>query len=184
MKFCSQCGAEVESKVPEGDNRERFVCPSCDVIHYQNPHIVAGCVAQWEGKILLCSRAIEPRHGFWTVPAGFMENGETVAQGAARETWEEALAKVTTTSVLAIVDVVHAKQVHIFYRGTMDTADYGAGIESLETRLVDEADIPWDDIAFPSVTYAMRRYLEDRAAGVENVHETEIRWRRPKSDDT
>ncbi len=184
MKYCSQCGAEVETRIPEGDNRERFVCPSCHVIHYQNPNIVAGCVAEWQGKILLCSRAIEPRLGFWTVPAGFMENGESVAEGAARETWEEALAKVSTTSLLAIVDVVHAKQVHIFYRGTMDTADFGPGTESLETRLVDEADIPWDDIAFPSVAYAMRRYLEDRAAGVEKVHETRIEWRGPRRNDT
>ena len=180
MKFCSQCGAQVETMIPAGDNRERFVCPSCKIVHYQNPLIVTGCVAEWEGKILLCRRAIEPRRGFWTVPAGFMENGETVAAGAARETWEEALATVTTTTPLAIVDVVHAKQVHMFFRGTMDNGDYGVGSESLETVLVDEEDIPWSDIAFPSVEYAMRRYLEDRAAGVENMYETEIKWRRPE----
>ncbi|MEM7081224.1 MAG: NUDIX hydrolase [Pseudomonadota bacterium] len=180
MKFCSQCGAEVELKIPDGDNRERYVCPSCHFVHYQNPLIVTGCVAEWEGQILLCRRAIEPRHGFWTVPAGFMENGESVAQGAARETWEEALARVTTTSLLAVVNVVHAKQVHLFYRGRLEQNEYGVGQESLDTRLVDEADIPWDDMAFPSVTYALRAYLEDRAAGVENIHETDIHWRRPK----
>ena len=135
-------------------------------------------MAEWEGRILMCRRAIEPRHGYWTVPAGFMENDETVSQGAVRETREEALADVTTSSMLALVDVVHARQVHIFFRGTMNSAECGAGDESLETELMTEEDIPWPEIAFPSVEYALRQYFADRSAGVENLHMTEIRWRK------
>jgi len=178
MKFCSLCGSPVTSIVPAGDNRNRFVCPSCKHIHYQNPLMVVGCVAHWENKILMCRRAIEPRKGFWTVPAGFMENDETVAEGAARETQEEALATVTTGSLVAMVDVVHARQVHLFVRGQMDTPDYGAGEESLVTELIEEADMPWHDIAFPSVEFALRKYFEDRAKGLEGVHVKEIRWRK------
>lgn len=177
INHCTQCGTAVELKVPEGDTHERHVCPACGHIQYQNPLIVTGCVAEWEGKILLCRRAIEPRRGFWTVPAGFMENGESVAQGAARETFEEAVAQVTTSSLLAIVNVIHAKQVHMFYRGTMDNADYGVGIESLETKLVAEADVPWEEIAFPSVEFAMRAYLQDRTNGKEDIHHKTINWR-------
>jgi len=179
MKFCSQCGTAIELRIPDGDTHERHVCPACAHIHYFNPLIVTGCVAEWKGQILICRRAIEPRRGFWTLPAGFMENGETVAQGAARETLEEAEAIVTTTSLLAVVDVVHAKQVHMFYRGRLNTADYGVGVESLETKLVDEAAIPWHDLAFPSVEFALRAYLDDRAKGVEQLHHKTINWRRP-----
>lgn len=178
MKFCCHCSASLTLIIPDGDNRERFVCPSCNHVHYQNPLTVVGCVAEWDKKILLCRRAIEPRRGYWTVPAGFMENDETASEGAARETREEALAEVTTGSLLALVDVVHARQIHLFFRGTMNSADCGVGEESLETRLIDEADIPWDDIAFPSVEFAMRRYLADRALGVENLHTKELKWRK------
>ena len=174
MKYCSTCGAQVEHHIPAGDNRERAVCPACGTVHYQNPLIVLGCVPEWQGRILLCRRAIEPRHGYWTVPAGFMELGETLAQGAARETREEALADVDIGDLLALVDVPHARQVHIFFRATLRRDDYGAGIESLETRLFDEAEIPWEDMAFPSVTYALRRYVEDRARGTHEIHITAI----------
>src|SRR5690242_9582837 len=132
MKYCSQCGNPVTQRIPEGDSRLRFVCDSCHTIHYQNPNIVAGCVPTWGSKVLLCRRAIEPRLGYWTLPAGFMENGETLEQGAAREAHEEALAHVEIGSLLAVANVLHARQVHVFFRGVLRVAEYGAGAESLE----------------------------------------------------
>jgi len=181
MKYCSQCGQPVEVRVPAGDNLPRHVCPACQTIHYQNPKLVVGCVPEFEGRILLCNRAIEPRRGFWTVPAGFMENGETLAEAAARESREEALAQVTIGSLLAIVNVVHAHQVHVMYRATLATPSFGAGHESLAVALYRPEDIPWAEIAFPSVEFALRRYLEDRARGVEALHTTDFdrpAWRR------
>jgi ADP-ribose pyrophosphatase YjhB (NUDIX family) len=174
LKFCSECGKPVVRKVPPGDHLPRDVCEHCGAIHYQNPRIVAGCVAEWQGRILLCKRAIEPRLGYWTIPAGFMENGETMLAAAARESVEEALARVEIGSLLAIVHVLHANQVHVMFRARMIDGEFGAGDESLEARLVEERDIPWADIAFPSVDYALRRYFEDRAAGREELHITEF----------
>ena len=139
-----------------------------------------GCVPEYDGKILLCRRAIEPRRGFWTVPAGFMENGETLQQAAARETQEEALAHVEVGSLLTVVHVLHAHQVHVFFRAIMPKPEFGAGVESLETVLVDREDIPWSDIAFPSTDYTLRRYLEDRDAGHDNHYFTELDRRLPK----
>ena len=152
MKYCSNCGKPVEIKVPAGDNRQRAVCTACNTIHYENPRMVLGCIPVWEDQILMCRRAIEPRYGFWTVPAGFMENDESLAQAAARETWEEALAEVEIGELHAVVDVVHARQVHIFFHAQLRTKQFGAGDESLEARLFDEKDIPWQDIAFPSTS--------------------------------
>jgi ADP-ribose pyrophosphatase YjhB (NUDIX family) len=174
MNFCNECGAPVQLKIPEGDHLPRHVCAACGTIHYQNPRIVVGCVPEHRGRILLCRRAIEPRRGFWTVPAGFMENGETLQEGAARESHEEALAKVTIGSLLAVVHVLHAQQVHVFFRAVLATEGYGAGIESLEVKMVTPAEIPWADIAFPSTEFALRRYLEDQAAGREPHHFTTI----------
>jgi ADP-ribose pyrophosphatase YjhB (NUDIX family) len=170
MKFCEECGSAVQLAVPAGDNLPRFVCTACGHIHYRNPRLVVGCVPAHEDRILLCRRAIEPRRGFWTVPAGFMENGETLQQAAARESHEEALAEVTVGSLLAIVHVLHAEQVHVFFRAQLPAARYGAGAESLEVTLVAPADIPWNDIAFRSTDFALRRYLEDKAAGAERYH--------------
>jgi ADP-ribose pyrophosphatase YjhB (NUDIX family) len=170
MNFCNQCGAKVEFRIPPGDHFPRHVCDACGTIHYQNPRLVVGCVPEYEGKILLCRRGIEPRLGFWTVPAGFMENGETLQQGAARETREEALATVEIGSLVSIVHVLHAHQVHVFFRATMREPTYGAGIESLETVLVEPKDIPWSDIAFPSTDFTLHRYLEDKAAGRDTHH--------------
>ena len=150
----------------------RHVCEACGTIHYQNPRIVAGCVCEWESKILLCKRAIEPRSGFWTVPAGFMENGETVEQAAARETQEEAQADVTIDSLLAMVNVPHVNQVHIMFRGSITDGKYGVGHESTEVMLVHEDDIPWDEIAFPSVRFSLEKYLHDRLHGRRDVHTT------------
>ena len=135
INFCSQCGRPVVSEVPDGDNLTREVCKHCDTVHYQNPLIVAGCVAEYQGSILLCRRAIEPRSGYWTVPAGFMELGESLPDAAVRETWEEALARVEIGYMTAVVDVIRARQVHIFFAGVMAEPEFGAGEETLETRL-------------------------------------------------
>jgi len=172
--FCSDCGARTVTRIPVGDSLPRQVCDACGVVHYQNPKIVVGCVPEHEGRILLCRRAIEPRLGFWTVPAGFLENGETLEHGAARECLEEAMADVRIGSLLAVVNVTQAHQVHVFFRARLDQPVHAAGAESLETALVEAADIPWADIAFPSTRYALDRYLEDREAGVERHHLTEL----------
>jgi len=168
MKFCSGCGTSVSRKIPASDTRERWVCDSCGIIHYQNPKIVAGCIPERDGKILLCKRAIEPRSGFWTAPAGFMELGESVAEGAARETLEEACATVEMGRLFAAVDVVYAGQVHLFFTAKL-TSDFAAGEESLDVALFEVADIPWDDLAFTSNRFALEKYVAD--AGTDNgVH--------------
>jgi ADP-ribose pyrophosphatase YjhB (NUDIX family) len=174
MKYCSHCGQPVELRVPPGDHLPRYVCPACSAIHYQNPKLVVGCVPEHDGRILLCKRAIEPRLGFWTTPAGFMENGETLQAAAARESWEEALARVEIGSLLAIVNVVHAHQVHVMFRAALPAAEFGAGPESLEVGLYRPEEIPWSEIAFPSIDFALRHYLEDRARGVAGLHLTDF----------
>ena len=143
-------------------------------MHYKNPLLILGCVPQWEDKILLCRRAIEPRLGYWTVPAGFMEIGETMQHAAARECYEEALAKVTIGSLLAVVNVTHAAQIHVMFRAQMLAPDFAPGAESLETALYGEAQIPWADLAFPSGEYTLRKYFADRGAGREDHHFTEL----------
>lgn len=173
MKYCPVCGAEVASRIPEDDNRERWVCTRCETVHYHNPKVVVGCVAEKNGGILLCKRAIEPRYGYWTVPAGFMELGESLAQGAARETLEEACAKIEIGHLFASIDVIDAGQVHIFFTGKLE-GGYGVGCESLETRLFAPEDIPWDELAFRSGRYALEKYLEDRGAN-RGVHIHELR---------
>ncbi|MFO1406973.1 MAG: NUDIX hydrolase [Steroidobacteraceae bacterium] len=180
MKFCSNCGAPVTRRVPEGDTHLRHVCEACGTVHYQNPKIVAGCVPEHEGRILLCRRAIEPRRGYWTIPAGFMENGESTLEAARREAAEEALADVEVGSLLAIVHVLHADQVHMMFRARLPEPRYGVGVESLEVRLCDESEIPWDEIAFRSVDFALRRYLDDRRRGVEQHHFTTLDLRAPR----
>jgi ADP-ribose pyrophosphatase YjhB (NUDIX family) len=176
MKFCSSCGATVSRRIPKGDTYERAICDQCGVIHYKNPIIVVGCVAEQNGKILLCRRAIEPRHGFWTVPAGFLELRETLAAGAARETLEEACASVDIGHQFASVDVIDAGQVHVFFTATFAGA-YGVGDESLDTQLFSEVDIPWDELAFQSGRFALQQYFSDRGTN-NGVHFHEIR--RPK----
>ncbi|MFK8053231.1 MAG: NUDIX hydrolase [Woeseiaceae bacterium] len=160
MKFCAECGHEVVREIPDGDTHKRHVCPQCKTIHYQNPKIVVGCVPERDGKILLCKRAIEPRVGYWTVPAGFMELFETMADGAARETIEEAEATVEIGHLFAAVDVPHAGQVHVFYTAKL-VSDFSPGMESLDVAMFAPEDIPWDEIAFPSGTFALRKYIED-----------------------
>jgi ADP-ribose pyrophosphatase YjhB (NUDIX family) len=178
MKYCAECGHAVEQKVPAGDHLPRYVCPDCGTVHYQNPKIVAGCVPEYQGRILLCRRAIEPRHGYWTIPAGFMENGETTQEAARRESLEEACAHVEIGSLLAVVHVLHADQVHVMFRAALPKPEFAAGAESLEVMLCDEADVPWQDIAFRSVDFALRRYFDDRRRNVEAHHFTTIDLRR------
>jgi len=173
MKYCSDCGGPVSRRTPEKDTHERWVCDACGMVHYQNPLIVVGCVAERNGKVLLCKRAIEPRLGYWTVPAGFMELGETIAGGAARETLEEACATVDLGHLFASVDVIDAGQVHLFFSGTL-VSDYGVGEESLEVALFSEDEIPWDEIAFHSGKFALKKYFEDRGAN-NGVHFHELR---------
>jgi ADP-ribose pyrophosphatase YjhB (NUDIX family) len=152
-------------EIPSGDHLPRYVCSDCEIVHYENPRPVIGCVPEYHGKILLCRRAIEPRKGYWTVPAGFMELGESMEQAAARETHEEACAEVALGPLLAVVDVVHAGQVHVFYRATLTTGQFAPGEESLETQLFSPADIPWDEIAFPSGVIALRHFLNTAKNG-------------------
>jgi ADP-ribose pyrophosphatase YjhB (NUDIX family) len=173
MNYCSHCGQTVSWKLPDGDTHERWICDSCGRIHYQNPLPVVGCVPERDGKILLCKRAIEPRYGFWTVPAGFMELGESTAQGARRETLEEACAEVEIGHLFAVVDVIDAGQVHFFYTAKL-IGDFSPGAESLDVRLFSEEEVPWDDIAFHSGSYALKKYFEDQGNN-NGVHIHELR---------
>jgi ADP-ribose pyrophosphatase YjhB (NUDIX family) len=162
MKFCSHCGAELNERIPEGDDRPRHICDSCDTIHYINPRVIVGCVVEHDSKILLCKRAIDPRSGLWTLPAGFMENGETTLQGAARETWEEARAVVADPQFYRLFDVPNISQVYMFYRARLVDGAFGVGPESEETGLFSEDEIPWQEIAFPVVYHTLREYFHDR----------------------
>ena len=171
MNFCSNCGSnQLVFEIPKGDNRARFVCHNCQTIHYTNPKIVAGCLPIWEDKVLLAKRAIEPRLGFWNVPSGYMENGETVEEGAKREVWEETEAQVVDLQLHAIFSIPHINQVYIHFLGNLKSLDYGIGEESLEVQLFTEAEIPWEEIAFASSIFTLKRYFKDRQAGTRKVH--------------
>ena len=169
-RFCSQCSAPIQRRVPDGDNRERDVCDQCGAIHYQNPRMVVGTVPVWEGRILLCRRAIEPRYDTWTLPAGFMELNESTAQGAARETLEESGANIELGPLFTIIDVPQIEQVHLFYLAQALGPELDPGPESLEARYYDEADIPWEDLSFRTVATTLQRYLEDRRRGSFGTH--------------
>lgn len=162
MKYCSECGSRVRLLVPDGEDRPRHVCGACGTIHYQNPKIVVGCIPEWEDKILLCRRAIEPRSGLWTLPAGFMENGETSHQGAARETLEEANAQVEVGELYTLFNLPHIDQVYLIFRSRLLDLDFSPGAESLEVRLFEERQIPWEEIAFPVVRETLGLYFRDR----------------------
>ena len=161
---------DLTRSVPPGDNRLRVVCTSCETVHYQNPKIIAGCLPVWEDKVLLCRRSIEPRKGYWNVPAGFMEIGETVEEGAIREVWEEAAAKVNILHVHTIFTFKKFHHVYVQFIGELVNGQFGVGEESLETRLFSEEEIPWDDIAFESSVFALEKFFEDRRSGTTNVH--------------
>ena len=170
MKFCSNCGAPVVLRIPPGDTLPRYVCDACNTIHYQNPRMVVGCIPEWEDRILLCRRAIEPRHGLWTVPAGYMENGETTFQGAMRETLEEANARVEIGPLYALYNIPHINQVYILFRASLLDLNVKSGSETLEVKLCAENEIPWDRIAFASVRNTLIHYYEDRRNGEYKFH--------------
>ncbi len=177
MNFCSECGSAVVLRVPDGDNLPRHVCPDCGTIHYQNPKMVVGSIPEWDGKVLLCRRAIEPKYGLWTLPAGFMENGETTLEGAARETLEEAGARVEMGELYTLVNLPHINQVYLMFRARLLDLDFQSGIESLETRLFSEAEIPWNEIAFRTVRTTLEHYFSDRRSGSFGFHFRDIRTR-------
>ncbi|HLR17321.1 MAG TPA: NUDIX hydrolase [Alcanivoracaceae bacterium] len=163
MNFCSQCGSDqLAFSIPQGDTSPRYWCQQCATIHYQNPRNVVGTLPVWEGKILLCRRAIAPRYGTWTLPAGYMENGETLQEGAIRETWEEACATVQLSDLYTVFNIAHIYQVHVFFLAEMVNENFAAGEESLEVELFHPKDIPWDEISFPSVKRTLKFYLKDR----------------------
>ena len=175
MRFCSWCGAAVNVKVPEGDNRERHVCTACEAIHYHNPRIITGCLPVYGEQVLLCRRAIEPQYGLWTVPAGFLELGETVAQGAARETWEEAGTTVTPAMPYCIYNLPHIGQVYMLHLAHLSAPDFAVSTsESLEVALFDEANIPWEQLAFRTMTRTLEHYFADRRSGQFPLHLEDI----------
>lgn len=179
MKFCSHCGsAELNFRVPEGDTLKRYVCAACATIHYQNPKVVVGCLPEYRQQVLLCKRAIEPRLGFWTLPAGFLENGETLIAGAVRETAEEAGARVDVGALYTMISLPHISQIYIMFRASLLDLDFAAGPESLEVRLFDEEDIPWDQLAFRTIGRTLRNYYLDRKLGEFPVHVSALEKRR------
>ena len=175
IKHCRNCGTLVAYRVPDdGDTRERAVCPACDTIHYENPLNVVGTVPYWGDQVLLCKRNIEPRWGKWTLPAGFMELGETTLQGAARETHEEAGAQIEMEGLITVLSVPRVGQVHLFYRARLLSDVFDPGHETIEARLFTQDEIPWDEIAFRTVKVTLEKYFEDRARGSFGVHNLDI----------
>ena len=164
--FCPACAGALEIVVPEGDDHLRKVCSSCERVFYENPRIIVGTIPMWEGKVLLCKRAIEPRRGYWTLPAGFMENDETAEQGAARETWEEARAKVRIERLHTMFSLSHVHQVYLLFLASIEEGQFEAGPESLECKLMDPVDIPWEELAFRAVEFALRRIGDLHEEGV------------------
>jgi len=165
MKYCSNCAAPVTSMIPEGDHRHRFVCTSCETIFYHNPKVIAGCIVTYRDQILLCKRAIEPKHGLWTIPAGFLENDETSAEGAKRETFEESLARAENLELFCLYNIPHISQIYMIYRAHILKPEYSSTLESSEVDLFFEKDIPWESLAFPVVTAALKHYFKQRSTG-------------------
>lgn len=166
MKFCAACGAAVTQRIPAGDNRLRHVCTACETIHYKNPTIITGCIPVYGDQVLLCRRAIEPRYGFWTLPAGFLELDETIAEGAARETWEEAEAAVEITQLYRVYNLADIGQVYMMHIAQLPELKFAPQTsESLEVRLFREEGIPWQDMAFRTVANTLKDYFDDRRAG-------------------
>lgn len=178
MKFCSQCGATLTFTIPDGDNRERHVCNDCNTIHYQNPRIITGCLPIWQDRVLLCRRAIEPRRGYWTLPAGFLENGESIAAGAIRETSEEANARVSSLELYTVFSLPHISQAYMFFRADLEDLDFSSGEESLEVKLFSEENIPWNELAFPVINQSLQFYFEDRQIGEYPVRSRELDYTR------
>lgn len=179
MKFCPDCGAPVSRRVPPGDSLPRDLCDACGSIHYVNPKLVVGSIPVWENggqsRLLLCRRALEPRYGYWTLPAGFMENGETAGEAAARETLEEAGARIELLAAFSMVSVPRVNQVHVFYRARLLDLEFKPGVESLEIALFEEAKLPWKDIAFRTVGLTLKRWFADRARGSFGFHAEDLK---------
>ncbi len=186
MKYCGQCAGLLEQRIPEGDDRLRDVCTECATVFYQNPKLIAGCLPIWQDQVLLCKRAIEPRYGLWTLPAGFMENGETTHEAAARETFEEAQLKMDpeSLSLYCYLNIPRISQVYVIYRGEISELEYGAGQESLEVELFHERDIPWEQLAFPAMEVSLRHYFKDRISGEYPIHVEDIHRRPPSTFNT
>lgn len=174
MKYCSACGATVELRIPADDNRARHICTACGIIHYQNPRMVIGSIPQWEDKVLLCRRAIEPRYGYWTLPGGFMENGESTGDAAIRETREEANARIEIIDLYSMYSLPYIDQVHMLFRARLLDLDFGPGSESLEVKLFAEDEIPWDELAFRPVRYSLEHYFAERRKGAFSLHVGEL----------
>lgn len=171
MNYCSHCGSDqLAFAIPAGDNLPRYICKACQTIHYQNPKVVVGCLPVYADQIVLCRRAIEPRKGFWNLPAGYLENGETLAQGAQREAWEEAFLQGTLVRMHAVYDIPHINQVYCFFLMEVPEANWKIGPETLEIALFQASDMPYDEMAFPSSTFAIKRYLAHRNTGYHGVH--------------
>jgi len=175
MKFCPNCAAPLTRRVPPGDSLPRDLCDACGSIHYQNPRMVVGCVPEWESRILLCRRAIEPRYGYWTLPAGFMENGESTGQGAARETLEEAGARVELLAPFSMISVPYVNQVHLFFRARLLDLEFKPGDESLEVALFEESRMPWKDIAFRTGNLTLKFWFADRARNSFGFHAEDLK---------
>jgi ADP-ribose pyrophosphatase YjhB (NUDIX family) len=171
MNYCSQCGSgELSFEIPKGDNRSRFICQDCDTIHYSNPKMVTGCLPVWEDQVLLAKRSIAPRYGFWNIPSGYLENGETVEEGAVREVWEEAKAEVTGLQLKSVYSLPHINQIYIHFIGDLKDGAFGVGEESLEVQLFSEDNIPWEKLAFTSSVFTLQKYFADRKNGRQKVH--------------
>jgi len=183
MKFCSHCGsAALEQRIPEGDTLPRWVCASCGTIHYQNPKVVVGCLPDWQGRVLLCRRAIDPRRGLWTLPAGFLENGETLVTGAARETAEEAGARVEVGELYTVISLPQINQVYVMFRARLLDLGFEPGTESLEVRLFEEQAVPWNELAFRTIARTLRLYFLDRKLGGFPVHVSALERRAPRPE--
>jgi ADP-ribose pyrophosphatase YjhB (NUDIX family) len=175
IKHCKNCGTAVLYRLPDdGDTKNRAVCPACNTVHYENPLNVVGTVPVYGDKVLLCKRNIEPRKGKWTLPAGFMELDETTAEGAARETTEEAGAQFEMQALFSVLSVPKVGQVHLFYRAKLTSDQFDPGYETQEAKLFSEMDIPWDDIAFRTVKVTLERYFTDARVGSFRFHEIDI----------
>ena len=176
MNYCSQCGADIERSIPPGDDRMRFCCQACGIIHYENPKLVVGCIPEYGTKIMLCRRSIEPRQGKWTLPAGYLENGETASEGAIRETLEEACVDIEIIQPYALYNIPSINQVYIIFRARLLNRNYKAGHESLEVRLFSEDEIPWDRLAFRVIEKTLERYYSDRPNGEYRFYVDDIRF--------
>ena len=184
MNFCSACGSSrIELRIPDGDTLPRHVCAGCGTIHYQNPKIVVGCLPEWGERVLLCRRAIEPRYGLWTLPAGFLENGETLMNGAVRETLEEAHARVDLGELYTVISLPQINQVYMMFRARLLDLGFGPGAESLEVRLFEEGEVPWEMLAFRTIARTLRNYFLDRRLDAFTLHVSVLERRAPLTPD-